>query len=180
MANAALTVGQCTSALDALAKFGNHDSRIDTYLAANAPQFQGLDGFSLKDHFPLWQMGIRLDINSGGIGHTTIKHRWRGGIHASRNNAVNAGVNFVTAHLHSPKVNPITNARGTIYGVDTGTLADVNSEAFVDYTEDNVKDWRSGFAVLTYRNGRLLHPELCLVHSEDAGIVEFRGEEFVV
>ena len=34
--------------------------------------------------------------------------------------------------------------------------------------------------VLTYRNGRLLYPELCLVHSEDAGIVEFRGEEFVV
>ena len=25
--------------------------------------------------------------------------------------------------------------------------------------------------------GRLLHPELCLVHSEEAGIVEFRGEE---
>ena len=23
----------------------------------------------------------------------------------------------------------------------------------------------------------LLHPELCLVHSEEAGIVEFRGEE---
>ena len=86
----------------------------------------------------------------------------------------------MTSHLHSPKVNPITNARGTLYGVDTGTLADVNSDAFVEYTEDNVKDWRSGFAVLTFRNGRLLHPELCLVHSEDAGIVEFRGEEFVV
>ena len=36
---------------------------------------------------------------------------------------------------------------------------------------------RSGFAVLTFRKGRLLHPELCLVHSEEAGIVEFRGEE---
>ena len=32
----------------------------------------------------------------------------------------------------------------------------------------------------TFRNGRLLHPELCLVHSEEAGIVEFRGEEFKV
>ena len=39
---------------------------------------------------------------------------------------------------------------------------------------------RCGFAVLTFRKGRLLHPELCLVHSEEAGIVEFRGEEFKV
>ena len=37
-----------------------------------------------------------------------------------------------------------------------------------------------GMSRTTPRNGRLLHPELCLVHSEDAGIVEFRGEEFKV
>ena len=37
-----------------------------------------------------------------------------------------------------------------------------------------------GMSRTTFRNGRLLHPELCLVHSEDAGIVEFRGEEFKV
>ena len=37
-----------------------------------------------------------------------------------------------------------------------------------------------GMSRTTFRNGRLLHPELCLVHSEEAGIVEFRGEEFTV
>ena len=37
-----------------------------------------------------------------------------------------------------------------------------------------------GMSRTTFRNGRLLHPELCLVHSEEAGIVEFRGEEFKV
>ena len=36
------------------------------------------------------------------------------------------------------------------------------------------------FILVLERFARLLHPELCLVHSEEAGIVEFRGEEFTV
>lgn len=159
---------------------GNHDARYETFLAANAPQYQSVNRFSLKDHFPLWLPAWRLDINPGTIGHTIVKHRGNGGIHASRNNTLKAGVNFVSSHLHSPKVAPNTNARGTCYGVDTGCLADVNSDAFVDYTEDGVKDWRSGFAVLTFKDYRLLYPELVQVYSEDGGVVEFRGKEIVV
>ena len=33
---------------------GNHDARFETRLAQNAPQYEGVQGFSLKDHFPLW------------------------------------------------------------------------------------------------------------------------------
>jgi len=159
---------------------GNHDARYETYLAAHAPQYQHMGGFSLKDHFPLWKPAWRCDVNPGEESHTIVKHRWKGGIYATRNNAINAGVHIVTSHLHSPKVAPVTNARGTFYGVDTGCLADPDSDAFVNYTEDNVKDWRSGFALLTYRNGRLLFPELVSVVSEKGGIVEFRGKEYTV
>lgn len=159
---------------------GNHDARYETFLAAHAPQYQFISGFSLKDHFPLWKPAWRTEINPGSLGHTIVKHRWKGGIHASRNNTLHAGVHFVGSHLHSPKVAPLTNARGTTYGVDTGCLADVNADAFVHYTEDGVKDWRSGFAVLTFKNYRLLHPELLQVYSEDGGVVEFRGKEFTV
>lgn len=159
---------------------GNHDARYETFLAANSPQYQGIGGFSLKDHFPKWMPAWRTDVNPGMDSHTIVKHRWKGGVHAARNNAVNAGVNFVSSHLHSPKVSPITNARGTIYGVDTGCLANVNSDAFVNYTEDGIKDWRSGFALLTFKNGRLLYPEIVAVVSEDSGLVEFRGKEYYV
>lgn len=159
---------------------GNHDSRYETYLAANAPQYQHVSGFSLKDHFPLWKPAWRCDINPGEDSHTIVKHKWKGGMGASRANALNSGVNFVSAHFHSPKVSPITDARGTRYGVDPGCLADVNSEAFVNYTEDGIKDWRSGFALLTFKSGRLLMPELVSVVSEEAGIVEFRGKEYHV
>lgn len=33
---------------------GNHDARFENRLAANAPQYEYVKGFSLKDHFPAW------------------------------------------------------------------------------------------------------------------------------
>lgn len=153
---------------------GNHDARFETFLAANAPAYEGVQGFSLKDHFPAWKACWALWIN----GHTVIKHRWKGGIHATRNNTLNAGTNIVTGHLHSLKVAPLSDYNGTRFGVDTGTLADPYGEQFADYTEINPVDWRSGFAVLTFWKGRLLWPEL--VHVIDEGIVEFRGTTFEV
>ena len=53
-------------------------------------------------------------------------------------------------------------------------LADPNGPQFMDYTEDNPKNWRSGFALLTIVKGRLLWPELVSVW--DAKHVCFRGE----
>lgn len=153
---------------------GNHDARFETFLAANAPAYEGVQGFSLKDHFPLWRPCWALWIN----GHTVIKHRWKGGIHATRNNTLNAGTNIVTGHLHSLKVAPLSDYNGTRFGVDTGTLADPYGEQFADYTEISPVDWRSGFACLTFWKGRLLWPEL--VHVLDEGVVEFRGQTFEV
>jgi hypothetical protein len=42
--------------------------------------------------------------------------------------------------------------------------------------EDNPRDHRSGFAMLTYENGHLLPPELIQVWDEEAGQVTFRGK----
>jgi hypothetical protein len=47
---------------------------------------------------------------------------------------------------------------------------------FEDYLEANPTNWRSGFVVLTFRDGRLLWPEVVHVIDEDAGRVEFRGQ----
>lgn len=159
---------------------GNHDARFETYLAANAPQYEGIEGFALKDRFSRWKPCWRFDVNAGTRDHTVIKHRWKGGIHATRNNTMGAGVHFVTGHLHAPKVAPNTNIAGTFYGVDCGTLADPDGPQFVDYTEAGVKDWRSGFVVLTYWKGRLLQPEHALVIDESAGLIQFRGKVWSV
>lgn len=151
---------------------GNHDARFETYLAANAPQYEGVQGYSLKDFFPTWQPCWSYWIND----NTVIKHLWKGGFGAGRANTLNAGVNMITGHTHNMAVQPLTDYNGNRYGVQTGMLANPNGEQFVDYTQDGCKDWRSGFAMLTYEKGKLLMPELIQVFDEQEGIVEFRGK----
>jgi predicted phosphodiesterase len=148
---------------------GNHDARFETRLAQVAPEFKDVHGISLSDHLTGWEPGWALHIND----NTVIKHRYKGGVHAPYGNTVSAGRSMITGHLHSQKVTPFTDYNGTRYGVDTGCLADPYHDAFQDYTEDNSKDWRSGFCVLTFHNGTILPPELVTVMDETH--VYFRG-----
>jgi hypothetical protein len=148
---------------------GNHDARFETFLAANAPQYEHVKGFTLRDHFPDWEPCWAVWINEG----TVIKHRFKGGIHATHNNAIWSGKNIVTGHLHSLKVTPFSDYNGVRYGIDTGTLAEPYGPQFEDYTEQGPLNWRSGFAVLTFVDGKLLLPELATTHSPDS--IEFRG-----
>lgn len=153
---------------------GNHDSRFETHIASQAPQYEFVHGFHLKDHFPEWKPCWATWINHD----TVIKHRYKGGIHATHNNTVGSGVNIVTGHLHSLKVTPWTDYNGTRYGVDTGTLAETDGDQFVNYLETNPTNWRSGFAVLTFHRGRLLPPETVEVLGD--GEVAFRGKLYQV
>jgi hypothetical protein len=149
---------------------GNHDARFATRLAERAKEYALIHGMHLKDHFPAWEPCWSVFINDDVV----VKHRWKGGMHATHNNAVASGRTMVTGHLHSQKVTPVTDYNGDRYGVDTGCLADINARQFVDYTEDGPKNWRSGFAVLTFRDGKLLPPELVTAWGENS--VVFRGE----
>lgn len=149
---------------------GNHDARFETRLATVAPEYARIHGVHLKDHFPKWRPAYSVWINN----HTVIKHRWKGGVHATHNNTVQAGTSIITGHLHSAKVTPYSDYTGTRYGVDTGCIAEPYSEIFVHYTEDSPVNWRSGFGVLTFKEHRLLQPELVLKFGNNA--VEFRGQ----
>lgn len=149
--------------------WGNHDARFNARLAANAPQFAQTYGFKLEDHFPTWEFCMTCWPTPDVV----IKHRYKGGIHATHNNTVNAGKTIVTGHLHSLKVTPYSDYSGNRFGVDTGTLAEPYGPQF-SYGEDNPLNHRSGFAVLTFSDGKLLWPEL--VHKWDEGQVEFRGK----
>lgn len=148
---------------------GNHDARFETRLATVAKEYANLNGFHLKDYFPAWWPCWSCWIND----EIVIKHSFRGGMHAPRNNVLNGGKNIITNHLHSQKVMPVTNYAGTLYGVDTGCLADPFGPQF-EYAQDNPRDWRSGFAVLTIRDGYFMAPELVTVVDENT--VQFRGE----
>ena len=150
--------------------WGNHDMRFNARLAAQVGDtWRGVEGMNLTDHFPRWKFSTSIMVNES----TMIKHRYHNGIHAVYNNTMKAGISVVTGHLHSLKVTPWSDYNGDRYGVDTGTLCDINGDQF-DYSEDNPKNHRSGFAVLTFVDGKMLPPELCQVWDDDH--VVFRGQ----
>jgi hypothetical protein len=149
--------------------WGNHDIRFGNRLAQHAPQFKDVVGFKLTDHIPDWDFCWAVWPTDSVI----VKHRYKGGVHATHNNTVNAGVSIVTGHLHSLKVTPFSDYNGCRYGVDTGTLAETDGPQFT-YAEINPSNHRSGFAVLNFFNGELLLPELVQKFDEDQ--IQFRGE----
>lgn len=149
--------------------WGNHDMRFNGRLASQVGDtWRGVEGMDLKDHFPRWKFSTSVMVNE----KVMIKHRYHNGIHAVYNNTMKSGISVVTGHLHSLKVTPWTDYTGTRYGVDTGTLAAIEGNQF-DYSEDNPKNWRSGFAVLNFIDYQLMPPELVQVIDDK---FYFRGE----
>jgi hypothetical protein len=150
---------------------GNHDSRLETRIATSAPELANMKGVHLRDHFnPRWQPCFAAFVNKDVV----IKHRLKGGINATRNNTLLAGRTIITGHLHSLKVWPHSDYNGTRFGADCGTMADPYGPQFYGYTELSPLDWRSGFLLLTFENGRLLWPEVIWVSGKDE--VQFRGK----
>jgi hypothetical protein len=152
---------------------GNHDARFETRLANRDPEFAKVHGVHLKDHFPLWAPCWAAWINNGEL---VAKHRFKSGKYAPYNDALYSGKNMAVGDKHSAKVMPITDLDGTRWGTDVGCIADVWGEQFVNYTEDNPKDWRSAFGVFTFKDGRMMQPELVMPWDEDR--VQFRGSVF--
>jgi hypothetical protein len=158
---------------------GNHDARFSTRLAHVAPEYARVYGVQLKDHFPFWKPCMSLFINDDVV----VKHRMRGGIHATHNNTLNAGKTIITGHLHSLKITPLTDYNGTRWGVDCGTMLEPGIDEpwgaqSVNYTEDGPVNWRAGFVLLTFEKGRLLWPEQIWVSGK--GEVQFRGRTIKV
>jgi len=154
---------------------GNHDLRFDGKLSNVLGQYEGIPGMALADHLPHWTYSWSLMVNNTCM----IKHRWHNGQHGVFNNTLKSGVSMVTGHLHSLKVTPWSDYNGDRYGVDTGTMSAIGGDKYI-YTEDSPVNWRSGFAVLTFRDGELMPPELVQVINEDDGLVFFRGEVIAV
>lgn len=149
---------------------GNHDMRYEAKLANLVPEYEGIAGFSLKDHFPSWIHAMSVMVNDDLM----IKHRTnKSGVHATWNNVIHSGsIHIVTGHLHRLQATIFSNYRGHFWGIDSGTLAEVDGD-HMGYGEDNPKNHASGFVVLTLHDGFLLHPEFC--HVQD-GIAFFRGK----
>lgn len=151
---------------------GNHDVRFERNLAMAAPEYDGLPGMRLGDHFPGWEMAWSVLINPESKHPVMVKHRQAGGVHAGYNNTMKGGLSIVTGHTHILEVKPWGDYRGRRYGVQSGTVQDVHHPAF-EYMENAPANACSGFVVLTFRDCDLLPPELCEVIN---GRAIFRGQ----
>lgn len=154
---------------------GNHDARFESRLAAVASEYRGVEGIHLKDHFPEWTPCWRVDIN----GDTIVRHRENNGMHAGMNNARSGQVHIVTGHDHVAEVTYWRGYAGMRYACRHGMLADsADDPQFVNYLEAKAPRWQSAFAVLRFKDGQLLRPQLC--ERVDDGVVSWGLETFHV
>jgi len=147
---------------------GNHDMRVDNYLANQASELEDYAG-RLADRFPMWEFCYAFQVNSD----VEFRHRFRSGIHAAYNNAQVSGWTTVTNHTHAQQCTAVRNRRGTHWGVETGMLGDPSHKCF-QYAEGAPSRAHEGFAVFTFdENGVLLPPEFCQMIG---GRPVFRGQ----
>ena len=152
--------------------YGNHDMRFETRLSGLVPEFEGIGGFLLKDHLPHWIDSERIDINDDCV----VIHDWHSGIHSGWNDTLKGGCTVVTGHTHELSAKAHKGFKATHFGVKTGMLADEQQDEFSYRMGKPGFNWQSGFAVLTWEDGMLLHPEFCAVR--DNGKAYFRGRLF--
>lgn len=150
--------------------YGNHCARFETRLANQVPEFEGVGGFLLKDHLPHWHDCLRVDVNDDCV----IIHDWHSGIHSGWNDVLKGGCHTVTGHTHELSAKAHRGFKETHYGIKTGMLADESQDEFAYRQGKPGFNWQSGFAVLTWLDGMLLHPEFAAVR--DDGNCYFRGK----
>jgi predicted phosphodiesterase len=150
---------------------GNHDSRFTSKLAQNAPEYVGVHGTDITDHFPAWNFAWSTFLNN----EVVVKHRHHSGIHAAYNNTLKGGRTTVTGHTHRLQVTAFGDYNGIRYGIECGTVSEFEptSDKFA-YGEDNPCNWSQGFVVLNFDDkGKMLEPEICRVIN---GRAYFRGK----
>lgn len=153
---------------------GNHDSRYETFLAERVPEYAGITGFHLRDHFKQWAPAWATFIGD----QVVIKHRFKGGMYAAVNNALWAGRTVVTGHLHALYAKAITDYNGIRWGIEAGTLLSHDSKASLHYTEANPVNWQPGFVLLHFRDGMFTGPELIYAMPDDT--ILYRGDRVKV
>jgi hypothetical protein len=133
---------------------GNHDQRVDNYLANSAPELEDYAG-KLSDRFPEWNFCYATVING-----VEVRHRFRGGIHTAWNNALHSGISMVTSHTHQLQITAVRNRLGSHYGIECGMLNDPYGPQF-EYAEGAPTRACGGFVLLSFdEDFNLLPPEL--------------------
>ncbi len=130
---------------------GNHEYRLDRYIAEKAPELYGLQGTTFPDLLSLDDRGIAwipYKAPAYRVGKLSVIHDiGRAGINTARQSLVDFGGNLVVGHSHRGGAAYQGTVRGESHVcVNGGWLGDVGS---VDYMHKDkaTRDWQLGFTV---------------------------------
>jgi predicted phosphodiesterase len=130
---------------------GNHEWRLDRYLAGRAPELGGLAGLSYPALVSLRKRGIpwtpyqsMLQLGNVGITHDL----GRAGAHAARQSLIDYGGNLVIGHTHRGGVAYQGESKGSShFCLNVGWLGDLSG---IDYAHQAKakRDWQLGFGLI--------------------------------
>lgn len=142
---------------------GNHEDRMQKYLARNASQLASLEiegelVVSIPHLFKLRELGIKYiekEFRSGVLYHHGQLVRGKAG-YTAHGNMEKMGVSVLSGHVHRLALVYKNLYDKSIFGMETGCLC--NQKPY-PYYGTMVKDWALGFGTVTV-DGRSVFPQI--------------------
>lgn len=129
---------------------GNHEHRLDRYIAEKAPELHGLSGTTIPNLLGLKKRGIvwiPYKAAAFKIGKLSIIHDiGRAGANTARQSLLDFGGNLVVGHSHRAGVAYQGTVRGESHCcVNSGWLGDYTAVDY-NYADKSRRDWQLGFS----------------------------------
>lgn len=129
---------------------GNHEFRLETYIARNARELYGLKGMSLEeqlelDHFKIKFINNHLKENYYRYGHLLIGHWNKANKHAgytAKNLLDEKGMSLIQGHTHRLAMVYKRDYDGEKVAIEGGCLCDINPPYC------SLPNWLRGFVVI--------------------------------
>jgi predicted phosphodiesterase len=159
-------------------KTGNHDERLESYVARYAPALSSLGALRLDALLHTEELGVRLERRPYQIAPGwVLAHGHESGLRSTPGLTALAlakkfGCSVVCGHTHRAAIVPSTTGVGgrttTIYGLEIGNFMQMSKAG---YLTAGSADWQSAFAIL-HVDGTKVHPQLIFVAKDGSFVVD--------
>jgi hypothetical protein len=140
---------------------GNHENRMDRYIAEKAKELHGLEGTTIPGLLRLRERGIHwipYKAAAYKVGKLAFIHDLgRCGVNTARQSLQDYGSNVVVGHSHRAGIVYQGTVRGESHvGVNSGWLGDAAAADYM-HVDKARRDWQKGFVVAYVENNGNAH-----------------------
>lgn len=122
---------------------GNHEFRVNRYVANNAPELGGVTGLMVEDGLHLKNRGWKV-VPYGGVynvGRMAFVHGYWANLYHSAKHVNSLGQNIFYGHVHDHQVHSVCHGDKAHIGMSVGCLCDLKQ----DYLHGRPTRWSHGF-----------------------------------